>query len=228
MAKLVFDKAGEHFFETGVSKCVLFVKSTTGAGYESGVAWNGITSITESPEGAEETAIYADNIKYLSLRSVEEFNASIEAYTYPDQFAVCDGSAEPVTGLKLSQQPRRSFALCYMTKKGNDENPELGEILHVIYGATASPSERAYTTVNDSPEAMTMSWDLTTVPVPVTGYKNVAHLEIDLTKFLAEDGTTLNTKAQAVIDTLYGADGEGEAAKTSTLMLPDAIIAALK
>lgn len=227
MPKLVFDAMDERFFETGVSKCVLFVKSSTGTGYEHGVVWNGITTITESPEGAEETALYADNIKYLSLRSVENFNASIEAYMSPKEFDVCDGCASPVTGLKFTQQTRRPFALCYMTKKGTAANPELGEVLHLIYGATASPSERAHATVNDSPEAMTLSWDLTTVPVEVEGYKPVAHIEIDLTEFLDAEGK-YSTKAQAVLDSLYGKDGEGEADVKSTLMLPEAIIAALK
>lgn len=222
MAKLVFDAMDERFFETGVSKCVLFVKGTSGA-YESGVAWNGITTITESPEGAEETALYADNIKYLSLRSAENFNASIEAYMSPEEFDICDGCATPVAGLKLTQQTRRPFALCYLTKKGTAENPELGEVLHIIYGATASPSERAHATVNDSPEAMTLSWDLTTVPVEVEGYKPVAHLEIDLTKFIDAQTGKYNTKAQTVLDSLYGTTSA-----ESTLMLPDAIITALK
>lgn len=219
MPKLVFDKPGDHFFETGVDHCVLFVKSSTGEGYEAGVAWNGITTITESPEGAEESAIYADNIKYLSLRSVENFNATVEAYTYPDEFEVCDGSASISAGVKIGQQARRAFALCYRTKKGSDANPDLGFIYHIIYGASAAPAERAHETVNDSPAAMTMSWSLTTVPVEVEGFKPTAHVEIDSTKFTGEKAT----KLQAVLDKLYGSETE-----VSGLLLPDAIVDLLK
>lgn len=219
MPKLVFDKPGEHYFETGVDHCVLFVKSLTGDGYENGVAWNGISTITESPEGAEESAIYADNIKYLSLRSVENFNATVEAYTYPDEFEVCDGSASITAGVKIGQQSRRSFALVYRTKKGSDTDPDLGYIYHIIYGATAAPAERAHETVNDSPAAMTMSWSLTTVPVEVTGHKNTAHLEIDSTKFTGDKVA----KLQSVLDKLYGSETE-----TSGLLTPDEIIDLLK
>lgn len=220
MPKLVFDEQGKHYFETGVDHGVLFVKSATGEGYEAGVVWNGLVSVTESPEGAEESAIYADNIKYLSLRSVENFNATVEAYTYPDEFEVCDGSASISTGVKIGQQARRAFALLYRTKKGSDANPDLGYIYHIIYGATAAPAERAHETVNESPAAMTMSWSLTTVPVEVEGFKPTAHIEIDGTKFTAEGAAT---KLQSVLDKLYGSETE-----TSGLLLPDEIVALLK
>lgn len=229
MAKLKFDQPNEHFYETGVSEGILFVKSATGDTYEKGVAWNGLTAVTESPEGAEESAIYADNIKYLSLRSVEEFNATIEAYTYPDEFEVCDGSAQlsgSVAGVKIGQQPRRSFAFCYKTKVGNENNPDLGYKIHIIYGCTASPSERPYETVNDSPDAMTMSWEVSTVPVEVTGFKKTSHVEIDSTKF------TEATKAKltAIENALYGTDPTTDPSSEGsdpTLLLPNAILAIL-
>lgn len=226
MAKLVFDKTGEHFYQTGVDHGVLFVMNDEGTAYEPGVAWNGLTTVTQSPEGAEETALYADNIKYLSLRSVENFNATIEAYTYPDEFQVCDGSVELTDGVTVGQQPRRSFAFVYRTKKGSDTNPDLGYIYHIIYGATASPSERAYETVNDSPSAMTMSWSITTIPVDVAGHNKTSLLEIDTTKFTTPEQ---KTKLQAVIDALYGTDGEGSGQGTNpTLKTPDEILALLK
>lgn len=215
MAKLVFDEAGKHFYETGVSKCVLFVASEDGATYEEGVAWNGVTSITESPSGAEASAIYADNIKYLSLLSVEEFGASIEAYTYPDEFAVCDGSADLGKGVSIGQQPRRKFALCYRTEIGNDATSEAGYKLHIIYGALAAPSERAYETINDSPSAMTMSWTLSTTPVAVTGHKPTAHIEIDSIKAAG--------KIKAIEDVLYGTD-----TVASKLLTPDELVDLLK
>lgn len=229
MAKLKHDVPGKHYYETGVSEGVLFVKDTEGV-YGTGVAWNGLTAVTESPEGAEENAIYADNIKYLSLRSVEEFNCTIEAYTYPDEFEVCDGSAQlssTVPGVKLTQQPRRAFAFCYKSKKGSDENPELGYILHIIYGCTAAPSERAHETVNDSPDAMTMSWEISTVPVEVTGFKPTSHLEIDSTKFTS---TTAASKLQQIVDSLYGTDPTTDPASEGTdptLLTPDQILAIL-
>lgn len=229
MAKLKHDLPAERFYETGVSEGVLFVKAASGGTYGKGVAWNGLTAVTESPEGAEENAIYADNIKYLSLRSVEEFNCTIEAYTYPDEFEVCDGSAQlsaTVPGVKLSQQPRRPFAFCYKSKKGNADNPELGYILHIIYGCTAAPAERAHETVNDSPDAMTMSWEVTTTPVEIEGFKPTAHLEIDSTKF---DTEALKAKLQQIIDSLYGTDGVSPAVGTDpTLLMPDEILAILE
>lgn len=214
MPKLTWDDAGARKFETGVSKGVLFVESSTPGVYEAGVPWNGLISVNESPTGAEPTPLYADNIKYLNLLSVEELEASIEAYTYPDAFAECDGSEEIQTGMFIGQQKRKRFALSYQTKVGNDANPDLGYKIHIMYGALASPSERSYETVNDSPEAMTFSWDLTTTPVEVTGYKPTALVVIDSTK--------VDPAKLALIEAaLYGDDSSG----TSGLLLPDAIAA---
>ena len=163
MSKLVWDQSGEHYYETGVKQGVLYVKSSTS--YPIGVAWNGLTAVTESPSGAEETKLYADDTKYLSLRSAEEFGGTIEAYTYPDEFMQCDGSKEIADGVVLGQQTRSAFGLCYRTAVGNDtDGNEHGYKLHLIYGCTASPSERAYATINDSPEAITFSWEFSTVP----------------------------------------------------------------
>ena len=216
MAKLVWDKAGKHIYETGVSKGVLYVMSDTPGTYEKGVAWNGLSSVSESPTGAEVSAIYADNIKYLNLMSREEFEGSIEAYTYPDEFMACDGSASPenAKGFVVGQQDRKTFAFCYQTKVGNDLNPEAGYKIHIIYGALASPSERSYETVNDSPEAMTFSWDITTTPVAVTGFKPTAHVELDSTKIE-------KTKLEKIEAKLYGTD---EPSGEPTLLMPDDII----
>lgn len=220
MSKIEWDASGKHYFETGVSKGVLYPMSDIPGTYANGVAWNGLVSISESAEGAEPNAIYADNIKYLNLLSVEEFNATIEAYTYPDEFKACDGESELVegSGVYVSQQARKSFALSYQTKIGNDLNPELGYKIHIIYGATAQPSERSYETVNDSPEAITFSWEVSTVPVELKaeGFKPVAHLVIDSTKCTKEKLDALQAK-------LYGSESS-----EATLMLPDEIIALLK
>lgn len=211
MARLVWDKTSEKLYETGTRNCVLYKQSAEGT-YPKGVAWNGITAITESPSGAEETALWADDIKYLSLRSAEEFGATVEAYTYPDEWAECDGSAELVTGVVIGQQPRTSFGLSYRTVLGNDTQLDNhGYKLHLIYGGTASPSERAYQTVNDSPEAITFSWEITTVPVPVTGAKPTACVTIDSTKVDA-------AKLKALEDILYGT-----AEVDARLPLPDEI-----
>lgn len=220
MAKLVWDEAGKHIYETGVSKGVLYVMSDTPGTYEKGVAWNGLSSVSESPTGAEVSAIYADNIKYLNLMSREEFEGSIEAYTYPDEFMACDGSASPenAKGFVVGQQDRKTFAFCYQTKVGNDLNPEAGYKIHIIYGALASPSERSYETVNDSPEAMTFSWDITTTPVAVTGFKPTAHVELDSTKIE-------KTKLEKIEAKLYGTD---EPSGEPTLLMPDEIIGMLK
>ena len=167
MAKLVWDEVGKRFYETGVSQCVLY-PMTEGNTYGTGVAWNGITSVSESPSGAEPTALYADNIKYLNLVSAEDFSATIEAYTYPDEWAACDGSAEIADGVTIGQQTRKGFGLCYKTILGNDtESNEYGYKLHIIYGGMAAPSEKSYASVNDSPEAITLSWSITTTPVSV-------------------------------------------------------------
>lgn len=218
MAKIVWDKTGEHFYETGVKNCVLYIP-TEGV-YSKGVAWNGITAITESPSGAEATALYADDIKYLNLYSVEEFGATIEAYTYPDEFAECDGSAELVAGVKIGQQARKPFGLCYRTTIGNDTDGNgHGYKLHIIYGAMASPSEKSYNTINDSPEAVTFSWELTTTPVNVAGAKPTASITIDSTKVAKQ-------KLAALEEVLYGKDGTGSdhtGAAEPRLPLPDEI-----
>ena len=213
MAKLVWDKTGDRLYETGVKNGVLYIP-TSGI-YSKGVAWNGLTAVTESPSGAEATALYADDTKYLSLMSAEEFGATIEAYTYPDEFAACDGSAELADGVMIGQQKRSTFGLCYKTTIGNDtEGNDHGYKLHIIYGAQAKPSERAYATINDSPEAITFSWEITTTPVNVTGAKPTASLVIDSTK--ADP-----SKLAALEDILYGKDGEpGNEAR---LPLPDEI-----
>ena len=213
MAKLVWDKTGDRLYETGVKNGVLYIP-TSGV-YSKGVAWNGLTAVTESPSGAEATALYADDTKYLSLMSTEEFGATIEAYTYPDEFAACDGSAELADGVMIGQQKRSTFGLCYKTTSGNDtEGNEHGYKLNIIYGALAKPSERAYATINDSPEAITFSWEITTTPVNVTGAKPTASLVIDSTK--ADP-----SKLSALEDILYGKDGEP--ANEPRLPLPDEI-----
>ena len=214
MAKLVWDKTGDRLYETGVKNAVLYVRDSGGA-YSKGVAWNGITAVTESPSGAESNPLYADDIKYLNLISNEDFGATIEAYTYPDEFAECDGSAELVDGVKIGQQKRKTFGLCYRTTLRNDvDGNDHGYKLHIIYGATAAPSERAYATINDSPEAITMSWELSTTPVTVTGFKPTAHLEIDSTKVKAEELTKFE-------EILYGKDGAEQSGPR--LPLPDEI-----
>lgn len=198
--KLVWDKTGERFYETGVKKGVLYPQ-VSGA-YPKGVAWNGLTAVTESPSGAEPTPLYADDIKYLELMSNEEFGASIEAYTYPDEFAECDGSASLAEGVTIGQQPRKPFGLSYVTTKGNDtEKNDYGYKIHLVYGCLASPSERAYATINDSPEAITFSWEVTTTPVEVTGHKPTSIITIDSTKVDAE-------KLAALEAILYGSESE--------------------
>ena len=182
MSKIVWDAVGEHIFETGVRNGVLYLKDETGA-YNTGVAWNGLTSVSESPEGAEPTDLYADDIKYLTLMSAENFKATIEAYTYPDEFAECDGSATIANGVTIGQQSRKPFGLCYRTSIGNDtDGNEHGYKLHIVYGCMASPSEKQYSTINDSPEAITFSWEVSTTPVNVNGKKPTATLIIDSTK----------------------------------------------
>lgn len=200
MSKLVWDRAGEHYYETGVDHGVLF--PTKNGAYSNGVVWNGLTGVTESPSGADSNAQYADNIKYLNLIAAEEFGCTIEAFTYPEEFGVCDGSAMPVRGVRIGQQTRRPFGFAYRTLMGNDlEGTEYGYQIHLVYGATASPSERAYTTVNDSPEALTFSWEVTTTPVEVPGYKPAANLIIDSTMVSA----AAMEKIEAI---LYGTDTE--------------------
>lgn len=182
MSKLVWDQIGEKTYETGVSRGVLYPVDNDGA-YTTGVAWNGLNSVSESPSGAEETKIFADNQKYLSLFSAEDFGATVEAYTYPKEFALCDGTAEIADGAFIGQQTRRTFGLCYRTELGNDVlGEDYGYKLHIIYGCKASPSEKSYSTINDSPEAITFSWTVTTTPVPVDGYNGTASVVIDSTK----------------------------------------------
>lgn len=212
MSKIVWDEVGKRIYETGVSKGVLYVQTDEGT-YGKGVAWNGLTAVNESPSGAEPTPLYADDIKYLELTSAEEFGASIEAYTYPDEFEQCDGSASPADGVVIGQQPRKAFGLCYKTVKGNDvKNNDYGYKLHLIYGAKAAPSEKAYQTINDSPEAITFSWEVTTTPVNVTGFKPTSCLTIDSTKVVAE-------KLKQLEDQLYGTESE-----EPKLLLPDEVI----
>ena len=216
MAKLTWDNVGEHLYETGVRNGVIYPQNSDGT-YATGVAWNGLTAVTESPSGAEANPIYADDIKYLNLYSAEEFGATIEAYTYPDEFAECDGSASPVDGMTIGQQARKAFGFCYRTVLGNDVNGEdHGYKLHILYGCRVSPSEKAYQTINDSPEAITFSWELTTTPVAVNdSYKPTACVVIDSTK-------ADTTKLAALEATLYGGDNT-----EPTLPLPAAIITAL-
>ena len=201
MSKIVWDKTGERFYETGVKQGVLYPQSSAGT-YSKGVAWNGLTAVTESPSGAEATALYADDIKYLNLMSTEEFGATIEAYTYPEEFAACDGSASIAKGVTIGQQKRTPFGLCYKTTLGNDvDGNDFGYKLHLIYGALAAPSEKGYSTISDSPEAITFSWEVTTTPVSVDGFKPTASLTIDSTKADA-------TKLAALEKILYGSDDE--------------------
>lgn len=214
MAKLVWDQTGERLYETGVSKGVLYVQEN--GAYPAGVAWNGLTAVTESPSGAEATPMYADDIKYLNLMSTEEFGATIEAYTYPDAFAVCDGSAALAEGVYIGQQARKTFGLCYRTVVGNDvDNNDYGYKIHIIYGCLAAPSEKAYATINDSPEAITFSWEVTTTPVSVEGFKPTATVVIDSTK-------VDEAKLKALEDALYGT-----ADKEAYLPLPDEIVTLL-
>lgn len=216
MAKLTWDDTGKRFYETGVKQGVLYPQAEGGT-YPKGVAWNGLISVTESPSGAEPTPLYADDIKYLNLVSAEEYGATIEAYTYPDEFAECDGSAELVPGVTVGQQNRKTFGLSYKTTLGNDvAGNEYGYKLHLIYGAMAAPSEKGYSTINDSPEAITLSWEVSTTPVSVTGLKPTASITIDSTK-------VDKTKLTALEDILYGGES-----KEARLPLPDEIATLMK
>lgn len=209
--KLKWDQVGERSYETGVSKGVLYPQ-VNGA-YPKGVAWNGLTGVTESPSGAEASPLYADNIKYLNLLSAEEFGATVEAYTYPDEFAECNGEKSLAEGVTVGQQKRTPFGMSYQTKVGNDTDPEAGYKIHLIYGAQAAPSEKAYATVNDSPEAITFSWELTTTPVEVPNMKPTASITIDSTKVDA-------TKLAALEEILYGKEAEGEGGTATEARLP--------
>jgi hypothetical protein len=215
MSRLLWDQVGERVYETGVDHGVLYVPDISGE-YASGVVWNGLVSVSESPSGAESTPQYADNIKYLNLVSAEEFGATIEAFTYPDEFAQFDGAAEPEPGVLIGQQRRGTFGLAYRTKLGNDlAGDDYGYKLHLIYGATAAPTEKAYNTINESPEAITFSWELTTTPVEVPGYRPSATLVVDSTKVDAAKLTQLE-------DILYGVDTPTPV--VARLPLPEEII----
>lgn len=219
MSKLFWDQTGERLYETGVKNGVLYPQGDNGA-YPKGVAWNGLTAVTESPSGAEANPLYADDIKYLNLLSTEEFGATIEAYTYPEEFEACDGSAEIAEGVTIGQQKRKTFGMAYKTVLGNDtENNNYGYKLHLIYGALAAPSEKAYATISDSPEAITFSWEVTTTPVAVTGFKPTSHIEIDSTK-------ADKSKLEALEAILYGKDPTSDGGADGTeprLPLPDEI-----
>ena len=213
MPALVWDQVGERLFETGVDHGVLYIPDVSGV-YATGVAWNGLTTVTESPSGAEANAQYADNIKYLNLISVEEFGATLEAFTYPDEFAEFDGLGVPTPGVVIGQQHRKMFGLSYRSRLGNDvEGNEYGYKLHLVYGCQATPSEKAYNTINDTPEAITFSWTISTTPVPVTDYKPTALMVIDSTVVEPADLASLEAL-------LYG-DATGEA----QLPMPDEVIA---
>lgn len=216
MARLIWDEVGQRFFETGVKNGVLYVQDNDGS-YKNGVVWNGLTAVTESPSGAEETPLYADDVKYLTLRSAEEFGATVEAYTYPEEFEQCDGSAAIANGVTIGQQARRAFGLCYRTSVGNDiQGQNFSYKLHLIYGCTVAPSEKSYSTINDNPEAITFSWELSTVPVPVDGFSPTASLVIDASK--VDEG-----KMALLEDALFG-DESNEA----KLLLPNEIMEMLK
>ena len=218
MSRIVWDKTGERYYETGVKMGVLYPIQEGGV-YNKGVAWNGLTAITESPSGAEATPLYADDIKYLNLISNEEFGATIEAYTYPDEFAECDGSAALSTGVMIGQQARKTFGLCYRTSLGNDvDGSDYGYKLHLVYGCLAAPSEKSFSTINDSPEAITFSWEVSTTPVNVTGFKPTSQITIDSTK-------VDEVKLKSLEDILYGKNGDGSSGTEPKLPLPDEIAA---
>lgn len=204
MSKLQWDQQGEKKYENGVSKGVLYKKNSETPAKWVGVAWNGLTAVTESPEGADKTDFYADNIKYGSMRAAETFGGTIEAYTYPNEFAGCNGEKQLVPGVTVGQQARESFGLCYRTEQGNDESTEYGYKLHLVYNCTCSPSERAYETINDSPDAMTLSWEFDSTPVSVTGdFKDTSLIVIDSTMFT---DTAKKAKLTALEDALYGTE----------------------
>ena len=211
MAKLEWDKIGERFYETGVRNCVLYVRKPDGS-YDYGVAWNGLTSVTEAPEGGEASDIYADDIKYLTLRSAENFKGSLEAYTYPDEFNPCEGIVFPIPGVLLGQQPYREFSICYRTTKGNDtELDAYGYKLHIVYNCLSSPTDKSFQTKNDSPEAVAFTWDISSIPVLVDGHKPSSILIIDSTKVSEVDLSVLE-------ELLYGSDYN-----EPTLLMPDEI-----
>lgn len=211
MARLIWDAVGEKFYEMGTKMGVLYLMANDGT-YENGVAWNGLTAVTESPSGAEETKLYADDIKYASLRSAEEYGYTIEAYTYPDEWAPCDGSAEVTKGVNIGQQKRKGFGFSWVTTVGNDVSDEVGQKIHVAWNSTASPSEKSYATINDNPDAITFSWECTTSPVNVTGHRPTSRMEIDCSKLKP-------TTVKAIQDKLWGAESA-----EATLPTPDDLI----
>lgn len=225
MSKIKWDQDGQRLYETGVQYGVLYPKEADGT-YGKGVAWNGLTAVTESPSGGEANPLYADNIKYLNLRGVEEFGGTIECYTYPDEWMKCDGSAaiSSIPGVMIGQQVRYGFGLCYRTEVGNDtEFEDFGYKLHLVYGASASPSEKNYQTINDNPEAITFSYEFETTPVPVTGFKPTSILTIDTSKMKGNDAAL--AKLKTLEDMLYGKDaGDNVEASDPTLPLPDKVI----
>lgn len=216
MSKIIWDQSGERIYETGVDRGVLYLRDSNGE-YSKGVAWNGLTNISENPSGAEPTPLWADNQKYLNLMSTEEFGCTIEAYTYPDEFMECDGSKEITTGVYVGQQNRSTFGLSYRTLVGNDiDGNNHGYKIHIVYGALASPSQKAYSTVNDSPEAITFSWEVSTTPVDVPDMKPTATVTLDSTKLKKEE-------LEAIEEILYGSDSQG-----ARLPLPQEIIDIIK
>lgn len=215
MSKIIWDETGKRYFETGVKKGVLY--PFTNRAYATGVPWNGLTAVNENPSGAEITPLYADNIKYLNLMSSEDFKATIEAFTYPDEFAACDGSAEIATGVTIGQQQRSPFGFSYVTNLGNDtDGVDYGYKIHLVYNAMAAPSDRSHSTINETPEAATMSWEVSTTPVDIPGFKPTAHITIDSTKVNA-------TKLAALEDILYGAEST-----EARLPLPSELITLFK
>lgn len=215
MSKLVWDGIGQKQYELGVSKGVLYKYDATTQKWK-GVAWNGLISVSENPDGADEQELWADNIKYGGLRSAEKFSGSIEAYTYPEEFEGCDGLVRPAPGMTIGQQKREVFCLCYRSEIGNDQDPEAGYRLHIVYNATCSPSEKSYETINDSPDAITFSWDFDTTPVNVTGYKPTSHVSFDSTDFKSTEEKALLADLE---DMLYGTEDTD-----AELVMPDALI----
>lgn len=229
MSRLLWDQTGDRVYETGVDKGVLYTEKETTANsvkaYKKATAWNGLTGVTESPSGAEANDIWADNMKYASIRSAETYGSTIEAYTYPDEFAECDGSAEPIPGVRVGQQTRKPFGFAYRTDVGDDTDssvdPDNNYKLHLVYNCTASPSEKAYSTINDSPEAITFSWEVSTTPIKVPGYKPTSTLTIDSTKL----DTTGKQHLAALEDILYGTDaGDNVGATEGYLPTPAVVI----
>lgn len=229
MSRIKWDNIGEKTYETGVKQCVLYTVTPKTGVYEHGVAWNGISTVDEKPTGGEPTEIWADDQKYLNIPGTEKYEAAIKAYSYPDEWKKCDGSAEIAPGVFIGQQNKRSFGLSYITVKGNDiDYNEYGYVIHIIYGAMASPSQKTHSTINESPDAVEMSWDMKTTPVPVTGYKPTATLEFDSTK-------VPEAAMRAIEAVLWGTDGipasEGQGAVEATearLPLPDELLEIIK